>query len=64
MADKQIIEEWQEMINDCQERESKLTEWEEGFIDSIEEQLDERQSLSPKQVEILERIWEKATQRG
>ena len=58
------VAEYQEMVNDCQNREALLNDWETNFIDSIEEQLAERGFLSDKQISILERIWEKVTERG
>lgn len=49
------------MIEDCQNREEKLSDWEREFIDSIETQMARGQSLTPKQVDVLDRIWEKVT---
>lgn len=37
----------------------KLNEWEEGFVNSVTEQLDNGKSLSEKQVEKLTDIWDK-----
>ena len=54
------MSEHQTMLDDCEARESKLTEWEAKFIASLQEQIAER-SLSQRQVEILERIWERVT---
>ena len=53
-----------DMITDCENRESKLTEWEGEFFESVSEQLYERGSLSQRQAETLERIWEKCTKEG
>lgn len=53
-----------EMIEDCEARESRLTEWECKFIDSIRNQIDEGRKLSPNQEETLNRIWEDATASG
>jgi hypothetical protein len=50
-----------DMCNDCVDRESKLSDWERGFIDSILRQLLEGNTLSPKQEETLDRIWERVT---
>jgi hypothetical protein len=36
-----------------------LTEWEEEFMESIEERLDDCESLTPKQAETLEAIWDR-----
>lgn len=38
-----------------------LTEWEENFTESIERQLDANGCISPKQEEILERIYAEKT---
>jgi hypothetical protein len=51
----------EQMIQDCENRESKMSDWEQKFIDSIDAQLGRGSSLSPKQVETLENIWERVT---
>jgi len=53
--------EHEQMIQDCETRESKLTDWERTFIDSISNQIAEGKSLSPKQAETLDKIWERVT---
>lgn len=55
------IEENQQMLEDIQHRESKLTDWEAKFIDSIEWNIGRGKGLSPRQQETLESIWEKVT---
>lgn len=55
------MNEHQQMIEDCEKRESKLTEWEAGFIDSISNQLGKGRALSDKQAQQLEKIWERVT---
>ena len=49
------------MIEDCMNRESKLSDWEAKFIDNIDSQLRGDNSLTSKQQEKLEQIWEKIT---
>ena len=49
------------MIEDCMNRESKLSDWEAGFIDSLDSQLRGENSLTQKQQEKLEQIWERIT---
>lgn len=49
------------MLNDIEARQEKLTEWEASFIDSIGKQMADNRPPSPKQCEILDRIWEKVT---
>ena len=53
--------EHEQMIEDCENRESKLSDWERGFIASIGEQLESGRTLSEKQTSRLDSIWEKAT---
>ena len=48
------------MLEDCEKRESKLNEWERGFIQSLSE-MDSFSNLSAKQYETLEEIWERVT---
>lgn len=50
-----------DMIADCEKRESQLTDWEAGFIDSVAKQIAVR-PLSAKQAETLDRIWERVTE--
>ena len=49
------------LVEDCINREDRLTEWERGFIDSVQRQLLLGNRLTDKQAEVLERIWEKVT---
>ena len=53
-----------QMIEDCEARESRLNDWEAGFIDSIRHRLHEGLTLTPKQVEKLENVWGRATANG
>ena len=54
-------EEIAQMIEDCAERDEKLTDWERSFIDSIGHQVIAGGSLSEKQDEQLTKIWERVT---
>ena len=53
-----------QMIADCEARESRLTEWEQGFIDSLSKQIERGRSLTEKQDETLNKIWDKVTENG
>jgi hypothetical protein len=55
------INEIDQLIADCERRDDKLSEWEQGFIQSVRELFDRRGSLSDKQLETLNNIWEKIT---
>lgn len=50
-----------EQIGDCENRSGKLSDWELQFIDSVSQQLSKTGSLSSKQLETLDKIWEKVT---
>lgn len=54
-------DEHQQMVQDCENRESKLTDWERSFVDSIGRQMADGRALSEKQAENLDRIWERIT---
>lgn len=49
------------LIEDCEAREQHLTDWERSFLDSIKTQLTRGRSLSEKQAERLDEIWEGVT---
>lgn len=51
-------------IEDCENREQRLSDWERGFIDSIRRQLEAGNTLTEKQAETLDRIWERVTAKG
>lgn len=57
-------DEYAKMLDDCEERESRMTEWESDFCDSLSSQIDRGRVPTDKQIETLDRIWEKATARG
>lgn len=57
-------QEYLTMVEDCEKRDSRLTDWERGFLDSISERLENEQGLSERQIETLENIWERVTAKG
>lgn len=52
------------LIEDCEKRSEHLDDWSLGFIDSLGKQIADGRRPSPKQIEKLDDIWEKATKRG
>ena len=56
--------EHQQMVDDCEARESRLSEWERDFIDSLKHRLASGQALTTNQAGRLDEVWEKATARG
>jgi hypothetical protein len=55
------MSEEEQMVADCEARESKLTDWERQFVDSISRQLLDGKTLTRKQSERLEEIWDRVT---
>ena len=58
------VSDYLSLVEDCEDRQSLLSEWEADFIASIRDQLEEGRRLSPKQEDKLDSIWEKATKGG
>lgn len=52
------------MIEDCEARESRLSDWERSFIDSIKRKLTEGRTLTKNEASKLDDVWEHATARG
>jgi len=57
-------EEWETLIEDCENREENLTDWERGFIDNIKRQVLAGHGLSQKQETRLNEIWDRVTSKG
>ena len=57
-------DEYKTQIEDCLKRERMLSAWDADFLESISARLDDNRTLSPKQIEKLDEIWEKATSKG
>ena len=51
----------EQMIQDCENLESKLSDWENGFMSSIGDVVDKNMILSENQVNKLNDIWERIT---
>ena len=58
------VEDCLQMADDCEKRESRLTDWEAGFVDSIKTALLDERLISQKQIDALNEIWERATENG
>lgn len=57
-------DEYTSMLDDCEKREERLTDWERGFVDSLQKQIENDRLPSKKQIETLENTWERITARG
>lgn len=57
-------DEYMTMLEDCEKRSDRLSEWDSGFVDSLRLQIAEGHRLSAKQAEALDDIWKRATARG
>lgn len=58
------VDEYLTMLEDCATRSERLTGWERGFVDSLQRQIAAGRRPTPKQIETLDTIWERATKRG
>lgn len=56
--------EYLQMIEDCESRDRRMNEWEKEFVQSLRFQISEGKRPSAKQIEALDRTWEKVTSRG
>lgn len=54
-------DEYATMLEDCEKRETRLSAWEAGFIDSLSKQIADGKTPSAKQLEKLDAIWERVT---
>jgi hypothetical protein len=52
------------MLDDCEKREQRLTDWERSFVDSMRHQIERGARPTVKQIDTLDTIWERATARG
>ena len=57
-------DEYLTLIEDCEKRSGRLSDWELQFIDSLNKWILDGKRPTPKQIETLEGVWEKATSRG
>ncbi len=57
-------DEYVTMLDDCENRSEKLTDWECCFVDSLQRQIADGRRPSSKQEETLNNIWDRATSRG
>ena len=51
-------------LSDCETRDKRLTDWEREFCSSLRAQIEKGKVPTQKQVDTLDRVWEKATKRG
>ena len=57
-------DEYLTMLEDCEKRSDRLTDWECGFVDSLQRQIAQGRWPTPKQVETLDTVWARSTARG
>ena len=53
-----------QLIEDCEERDTLMNDWECGFIDSLSFQIEKEIRLTDKQILTLENIHDKVTEQG
>jgi ferritin-like metal-binding protein YciE len=57
-------DEYLTLLDDCEKREDRLTDWERTFVDSLRSWIEGGKRPTPKQIETLDNVWERATARG
>jgi hypothetical protein len=57
-------DEYLTLLDDCEKREERLSDWERGFVDSLRHQIEEGKRPTVKQIDALDRVWENVTRRG
>ena len=57
-------DEYVTILEDREKRSEKLTDWECGFVDSLQRQIADGRRPSAKQVDALDNLWERATADG
>lgn len=57
-------DEYLTLLSDCEQRESRLTDWERHFVDSLRRQIEQDRRPNTKQIDTLDGIWERATAHG
>lgn len=57
-------DEYLTLLDDCEAREDRLSDWERGFVDSLRRQIEQGRRPTPKQIESLDTAWERATACG
>jgi hypothetical protein len=55
------LEDIEQMLTDCENRESKLSEWETNFIDELGKRVGRGELITDRQDEKLTQIWERVT---
>ena len=58
------LNEIDQLIEDCEHRESRLTDREREFIDSLSKQRARGSAPTQKQADWLEDIWDRVTENG
>jgi hypothetical protein len=52
------------LLDDCEQREDRLSDWERTFVDSLRQQIAAGRRPTQKQIDALDAAWERATARG
>jgi hypothetical protein len=52
-----------DLVDDCEHREQRLTDWEREFIDTIRNRIEANRGVTPAQEDKLLEIWDRVTTR-
>lgn len=53
-----------QLIEDCEARESRLSDWERTFVSDLRTWLELGRTLTKNQRERLDEVWERVTKKG
>ncbi|MCK4793826.1 MAG: hypothetical protein KAV87_59405 [Desulfobacteraceae bacterium] len=59
-----LLDEAKQMVQDCEEREGRMSDWERGFISDMQGRIAANYWFTDKQKETIFKIWEKVTENG
>ncbi len=57
-------EDAQTLVEDCEAREGRMTDWEREFVDSVSKALADGGPFTVKMSDKLEEVWERVTAKG
>lgn len=57
-------DEYMTLIEDCEKRECRLSDWEVNFIDSLKRAIESGRRPTKNESDKLDEIWQAATERG
>lgn len=57
-------DEHETMLADCEKRMRRLSDWERGFVESLRGQVKRGEKPPPQSAEVLDKVWDRVTEKG